>query len=202
MTVLFSDNFSAALSGTNWSDEAGVWSTGSGVLGCSTNNFRVLNTTTTAHPATADVRVSAKRSSATFDGCVLARSNVSGATSSVGNCYFLNWFDSNTLQFFRRIAGVNNQVGTDVTATHANGDTIGLQVTGTGATVTLTAYVNGVQVGTVGDTAGTRIVVAGQTGIVGFNLNSRYDDFSVDDLASSMLPTLNPLVLTRTILRM
>lgn len=185
MTVIFSDDFAAALNTTNWQDEASptVWSTGSGVLACSTNNFRVLETTTTAHAAIADVLVTVKRSSATFDGCVIARSSVSDATSTTGNCYFLNAFDTNTLQFFRRIGSVNTQVGSNVTATFANGDTFGLKVTGTGATVTLTAYVNGIQVGTIGDTSGPRIVVAGQTGVVGFNLNSRYDDFSVDDLA-------------------
>lgn len=185
MTVIFSDDFSAALSGTNWSDEAGVWSTGSGVLACSTSNLRVLKTTTSAHASITDVKVSANRASATFDGCLIVRSTVAGATSNTGSCYFLNWFDTNTIQIFRRVTTTNSQIGTDITATHVNGSKVSLQVTGSGATVTLKAFVDDVEVGSRDDTSGSRITTGGQTGFFVFSNASRFDNFSVDDLAGA-----------------
>lgn len=194
MAVIFSDDFNrASLGTTNWSDETGTWSIESStILACSTGSFRVLNTTTTAHAAIADVMVTAKRASATGDWGIIARSSMSGATSTTGNCYIFNIYETDTVEFIRRIGNTSNTIGTAFTGVpHANGDTYSLKVTGSGATVTLTGYINGVQVATVGDTAGNRITVAGQTGFVGFNSSSRYDDFSVDDLSGGAI--VNPM---------
>lgn len=184
MAILFTDNFASALNATNWLDEAvgPVWSTTGGLLACSTSNLRVLKTTTSAHAALVDVKVSAKRASATFDGCIICRSTVSDATSTTGSCYFLNWFDTNTIQIYRRVTNANSQVGTDITATHINGSRISLEATGSGATVTLNAYVDDVLVGSRSDTSGSRIVTGGQCGFFVFNSSSRFDDFEVDDL--------------------
>lgn len=185
MTVIFSDNFNrASLGTTNWADDTGTYSIESStVLACSSGAFRAINTTVTAHAAIADVMVTAKRASVTFDGCLIARSSMNGATSTAGDCYFMNIFETDSLEFFRRIGSSSNLLGSTFTGvTHSNGDTFSLKVTGTGATVTLTGYINGVQVATLGDSSGARILVPGQTGFVGFNASSRYDDFSVDNL--------------------
>lgn len=185
MSIIFSDDFNrASLGTTNWSDEGGVWSiSGSTILAVSSANFRVLNTTTTAHAAIADCRVKFTRASATFDGAMVVRSNVSGATSASGNCYVLNPFGTQ-FDVIRRIAGVNTTLSGGLTGlTSANGDVWEVLVQGTGATVTFDIYQNTNLRGQITDSGATRILVAGQTGFVTFSASSRFDDFSVDDLA-------------------
>lgn len=185
MTILFTDNFAATLSATNWLDEAAapVWSTTGGLLACSTSSLRVLKTTTSAHAALIDVKASAKRASGTnFDGCLVVRCTITDPTSTTGSGYFMNWFDANTIQIFRRVTNTNSQIGLDITATHVNGSRLSLEATGSGATVTLNAYVDDVLVGTRTDSSGPRIVTGGQCGFFVFNNTSRFDDFEVDDL--------------------
>lgn len=186
MTVIFLDDFAGALNATNWLDEAAppVWSTSGGEVTCSTANFRALKTTTSAHAAIADVQVKVKIAStaATFEGAVLARSNISGAISDTGNAYILHFFTSDDVRLLRRVNGVNNQIATRTQA-FADGDTFALRVTGVGATVTLKIIHNDVQLGAdVSDAAGSRIVAAGQTGLVVFGTGVFMDDFEVDDL--------------------
>lgn len=188
MATLFSDDFALTLSATNYLDEAvgPVWSTTGGLLACSTNNLRVLKTTVLAHAAIADVKASCTRASGTnFDGCLVIRSTVSDATSTTGSCYFINWFDTNKIQVFRRVTNTNTQIGADITATHTNGSKLSFEATGVGATVTLKTYVDDVLVDTRTDTSGPRIVNAGQTGFFVFNNSSRFDNFLVEDVAAA-----------------
>lgn len=186
MTVIFSDDFASSLNTTNWLDNAApaVWSTSSGEVTCSTANFRALQTTTSAHAAIADCKVKAKIAStvATFEGAVIARSNISGAISDSGNAYILHFFTSDDVRLLRRVGGVNSSIATRTQA-FADGDTFALEVTGIGATVTLKIFHNDVQLGAdVSDAAGSRIVAAGQTGLVVFGTGVFMDDFEVDDL--------------------
>jgi hypothetical protein len=186
MTVIFSDDFSAATFGsTNWSDESGTWATVTGEVRCSQAAQRQLKTTTTAHAAIADCRVTARRASgASFDAGLVVRSSITGSNPTTGNGYILNVFGTQDLELIRRVAGVNTTIDTRTQA-HADGDTFGLEVTGTGATVTLKIYINGVQVGAdVSDSNAARITAAGQTALWSFAANSFMDDFSVDDLSA------------------
>lgn len=201
MTVIFSDDFNrASLGTTNWSDEAGVWSIDSSIqLASSSSSFRVLNTTTNAHGALADCKLTFTRRSATFDGAVVARSTISGATSGTGSCYVINPFNNNEVDIIRRVAGVNTSIGSITGITHANGDVIAVEVLGTGATVTFNVYKNGSLLGTVQDSSGLRIVTAGQTGFVVFTSSCRFDDYSVDDTSSGSVVNTNTLESTLVI---
>lgn len=185
MTVIFSDDWSSgSINATNWTDESGTWGVVTGEVRCTQAAQRHLKTTTAAHAAIADVLVTVRRASATnFDGGPVARSNVTGSSPTVGSCYLLDAFDTNTIEVYRRVTNVNTLL-TSITATHADGDLIGLRVTGTGASVLLEVLVNGVVVGSVSDSNAARITAAGQTGHWSFVASSFMDDFSVDDLAS------------------
>jgi hypothetical protein len=188
MTILYENDFSTDLA--DFDDEAGVWSIISGELACSTPNFRHLKTKTSAHAAVADCQVEAVRKSATFEGAVWLRSNISGAISDSGNGYGLNLNPPSTIELIRRVAGVSSVITTR-TATLANGDKWKLRAEGTGATVTLKIFLNDVQQGADHlDTAGSRIVAAGQTGFITFSTSSRFDSFKVEDLASGSAPTI------------
>lgn len=203
MTVLFTDPFTGTLSATNYTDEATQWSTSGGELLCGTSSFRVLNTTTSAHALLADCRLIFTRRSATFDGGVVARSTISGATSSIGNCYVINPFGTQ-VDVIRRIAGVNTTVAGGLTSiTYANGDIFTVDVKTTGATVTFDCFINATPIGTVTDSSGLRLLNTGATGFVVFNSACRFDDFSVDDLASPVA-LLSPLTFQpmRTTLRL
>lgn len=203
MTVLFTDSFTGTLSATNYTDEAAQWSTSGGELLCGTSSFRVLYTTAAAHAALDTVRLTFTRRSATFDGGVVARSTISGATSSTGNCYVINPFGTQ-VDVIRRIAGVNTTVPGGLTSiTYNNGDVFAVDVKTVGATVTFDCYINAVAIGTITDSSGLRLLNTGATGFVVFNSACRFDDYIVDDLASAVA-LLSPLTFQpmRTILRM
>lgn len=183
MAVIFSDTFDTSINATNWTDESGQWAVVGAEVRCGQAAQRHLKTTTTAHAAIADCRVTARRASASgFDAGIVVRSNVTGSTPSTGNCYILNIFGTQDIEVIRRVAGVNTTIATRTQA-HADGDLFALEVTGTGATVTLKVFINGAQVGAnIDDTNAARITAAGQTGFWNFAINSFMDDFSVDNL--------------------
>lgn len=183
MATLFSDAF-ATLSGTNWTQEQGTWSATSNQLRVTAvNAYREIRTTTSAHAAVANCKASITRrtSSASFDAGVIVRQSGSGATTSG---YYLDAYSGNTVELFRRVAGVDTSLGSRTT-TLANGDVYTLEVSGTGATVTLKAYKNGVQLGAdFTDTNAARIVAAGQAGVIAWaNIIHDFDDFLLEDLA-------------------
>lgn len=184
MATLFSDNFNRADStslGTSWSELAGDWQVQTNQLLISSGaGFRVCATTTTAHAAVANCKVTATRAAgASWDAGPCVR--LSG-TSGSETCYYLDVSGTQDLVVYRRIAGTDTSVGALVQA-HSNGDIYALQVSGTGATVTLKVFRNGTQVGSdLSDTSGSRITAAGQTGVVTWS-GAAFDDFLVEDVA-------------------
>jgi hypothetical protein len=188
MSTIFSDSFTRANSGTidatNWIEIAtGNWDLVSNAV--TSASAGQLITTTSAHAAIADCKATAKCVSAPagFDGGLMVRATTDGL-----NCYFLDAIRSaGTLSVFRKVANVDTQLGADITGlTIANGDTYTLEVSGTGATVTLKAYQNGVQRGSnFTDSSGSRITSAGQTGIIEFTGASvTWDDFLAENLVA------------------
>lgn len=183
MTTLFSDNFNRADStslGTSWSEVAGDWQVQTNQLLISSGaGFRVCSTTTTAHAAVADCKVTATRAAgASWDAGPCVRLSGAGGSET---CYYLDVSGTQDLSVIRRVAGADTDIG-DLVQAHSNGDIYALQVSGSGATVTLKVFRNGSQVGAdITDTAGSRITAAGQTGVVTW-AGAAFDDFLVEDL--------------------
>jgi hypothetical protein len=189
MSTLFSDNFnranSATIDATNWVEDAsGNWDLVSNAVTSASGGQLV--TTTSAHAAVADCKatVTVPSAPAGFDGGVMVR-----ATTDGQNGYFLDAIRSaGSISVWRRVASADVQIGADITGlTIANGDTYSLEVSGSGATVTLKVYQNGVQKGSnFSDASGSRITTAGQAGIIDFTgATTTYDDFLLEDLAAA-----------------
>jgi hypothetical protein len=186
MSTLFSDNFNRVDSGTidatNWVEiAAGNWDlVSNAVVSASTGT---LVATTSAHAAVADCKATVTvTSTTTLDGGPAVRATTDGQGG-----YFLDVIKSaSTLSVWRRVANVDTQVGADITGiTIANNDTFTLEASGTGATVTLKVYQNGVQKGSnFSDASGSRITAAGQSAIFDFG-GATYDDFLLEDLAAA-----------------
>jgi hypothetical protein len=196
MAIIFSDDWSSgSINATNWLDASGTWAVVAGEVRCSQAAQRHLKTTTSAHAAIADVLVTVRRASGVnFDAGPVARSSITGSSPTVGSCYLLDAFGTNTIELYRRVTNVNTILGSAITASHADGDLLGLRVTGTGAAVLVEALVNGVVVGSFSDTDAARITAAGQTGHWSFVASSFMDDFSVDDLSGGSVLRKNSLM--------
>lgn len=188
MATLFSDNFTRA--DGNLDDDATWASSGSNSWSIATNRAsnntggvgsRVL-TTTSAHAAVADCKVSVtRRLGASFDGGVTARDD--GAVFGSMTGYFLNVYGTTNVEVYRRTAGSETLVGSR-NSTHAVDDVYALEVSGTGATVTLRVFKNGTQLGAdLTDSTGSRITAAGRCGMISFHSGDLFDDFLVEDLA-------------------
>lgn len=190
MTVIFSDNFNRAdsdtVDATNWTEVTDVDILSNQVRGviASGGAWPIIYTTTSAHAAIADVKVTVTQVESTGDGGPCARVTESDATPTM---YSLDAF-SNTLETLRYNNSATATVLQSSSITSVANGVVALQVTGSGATVTLKAYYQGVQVGAdISDSSASRITAAGQTGIQIFatGADGDYDDFSVDDLVSS-----------------
>jgi len=209
MAVIFSDDFNRAnadLLGANWQAEVTVSGTSGDVdivsnrAQCTTKgtgSFVYVATTTTGHAALADCKVQVTQVQSGSDGAPAARITEADATPTM---YVTDIF-TNTLETLRyNNSGTSTSLQSSGVTSVANG-VAALQVTGSGATVTLKAFYQGVQVGAdISDASGSRITAAGQTGIVYYvaNPNGDYDDFSVDDLAAgsvSRTPTIGAATL-------
>lgn len=182
MAVLYTTNFSSDDLATNWTVVTGTWAVTGGVLRVSAGGTpRIIRTDSTAYAAVADMRVDVKYAAGTsFDGGPTVRHQ-----SAADTCYYVE-ASATGIDVFRRVAGVDSAtLGSRSGA--ALGDTIGLEVTGVGATVTLKVFKNGVQQGAdILDTNAARIVAAGWGGILEWSStgDQDFDDFSVDDLVS------------------
>jgi len=193
MSVLFSDNFnradSATVDATNWTEnESGgdLWSIVSNQLSRSVGGpFLRLIAKTAAHATIANCKSSVKRITGTgFDGGPCVRSDASGA-----NMYYLDIYQDDLCEIYRVNSGSHTLVGA-ATVAHAANDVYRLEVSGTGATVTLKMFKNGVQLGTdASDSDVNRITAAGQMGVVSWTA-SVFDDFLAEDLAGGGL-TIN-----------
>lgn len=148
-----------------------------------------IRTTTSAHAATADVKVSLTHSGSAPDCGVIARctSVLSGSTQNTGYALFA----STSLTLIRVNAnGSEDTIGSGVSITAGAGKVIALEVSGTGATVSLKTYYDGVLKETLSDTANTapnaiRLTSAGRTGMLNWKAlgtNSRMSRFVVEDL--------------------
>jgi len=185
LATLFSDNFnrinSATVDATNWTEfESGgsTWSiSGNQLAAAGGGPFVCVLTTTTAHAAIADCKASIKRiTGAGFDGGPAVRA------ANQNSMYYLDFYSSDTVEVYRVDSGTHNLVGSR-TQTHGANDVFTLQVSGTGATVTLKAIRNGVQLGAdILDANAARITTAGQTGVIAWAAES-FDDFLAEDLA-------------------
>jgi hypothetical protein len=186
LATLFSDNFnranSATVDATNWTEnESGsnLWSISSNELVRVDSGPSVtVITTTSAHAAVADCKASHKRTNGSgFDGGPCVR-----ATSNGQNFYYLDFYLTDTIEIYRRVSNSDTLLATR-TQTHGVNDIYKLEVSGTGATVTLKAYRNGVQLGAdISDSDASRITSAGQTGLISWT-PSNFDDFLAEDLA-------------------
>lgn len=197
MSIIFSDDFGTGTepNTTNWTETAGDIDLVSGkARGISRTNAplgAIIGTTTTAHAAIADVRVNVDQGTTGSDSGPCARiTNLdSTPTMYVGNAFgstfeVLRYNNSNTA----------TSIGS-VGITMVGGAQAGIKVTGTGATVTIECYYNGVLVTTLTDTNAARITAAGQTGVVEYTVGNdsaaEFDDFEVDDLVASETVTLD-----------
>ncbi len=182
MATLFSDDFNTGTepNSTNWTESSADWDLVSSRLRCVSNPgaIRFCQTTTSAHAAQTDVKAGVTRITGSgFDGGVAVRTN--GANTM----YYLNAYGSNNIDVYRRVGGADTLVGSR-NQTHAANDIFALEVSGTGATVTLKVYRNGTQVSTnLSDSSGSRITASGQTGVIAWTEPLDYDDFLVEDLA-------------------
>jgi len=189
MATLYSDNFNRATLSTG-----GFWQAGENITLDTTAtivssiNLRMssgstpsmVRTTTTAHAATADMKVTITRitSGSGFDGGPVGRA------TGTNTYYYLDAYGTNTISLFRRVAGSDSASLGDRTSSHAANDNFSIEVSGTGATVTIRLYKNGVKLGAdISDNNAARITAAGQSGVMSWvNVNQDYDDFLVEDL--------------------
>lgn len=200
MSVLFSDPFTRADStslGANWTEEnsnslTSDWAILSNALRNVNNaNPSFARTTTSAHAAVADVAVSVTQIANTVsDGGPAARCDtgtpISGGATDVQRQYSVDCY-STVIETYRYDAGTGTVLLRTATVTKLANAVVRLEVTGTGATVTLKQFYNGVQQGAdVSDGAATRVTAAGQTGITAWSnqATADWDDFLVEDFAS------------------
>ena len=118
-------------------------------------------------PASADQEASLTIAKGSISGSpeigLFLRSSLGGGTPTG---YMLRFAQGSGFQFYRITAGPTfTQIGSNVAGSLSNGDVIRATISGTGATVTLTLFVNGVQVATADDTAGGRITSNGKVGV-------------------------------------
>jgi len=184
MAVVFSDDFNRAdgSPGANWTGYFSTWAIASNQVTVSTGATPTGNQLeyTGSGSSLADCSVAVKHiSTASNPGGVTAR-----RASGVDTHYIWRVYTDGGWELCRKITGsitvVLNDGGTKLTL--VSGAIIKLTVTGSGATVTLDMNYNGVAVTTYNDTDGSRITVAGVSGIYGHVDGTIFDDFVLDDL--------------------
>ncbi len=148
--------------------------TGAGTIGDTHAEVKIVSTTNIGDPLVC-VRVA----SAAFNDMYVAYAHGSGASSA--------------LDLYRRDAGAWVSLATNTFTQWTIGDTFGLEVTGSGATVVCKLFRNGSQVGsTYNDTAATRKTAAGYVGIRLQNVaTARFDDFLAYSLSTTTMTVTN-----------
>jgi hypothetical protein len=196
VAVIFSDNFNRANSdslGANWTENAAL-GTDVDIVGnvaramSHGGSGAVIETTTNAHAAIADCRVTVRLVSTSCYAGPIVRWN-----QSTFDGYMAVLNVTGTITVYRIIGGTPTSLGTR-SVTRVTGETVGLEVSGTGATVTLKVFHNGAQQGAdISDTDAARITAAGRTGVdIVAIANGEVDDFEVDDLSvsGSVIPVI------------
>lgn len=185
MSVLFADTFTRGDNdalGANWTEINGNWQIATNKLQVETQVSTpptVVLTTSSAHAAVADVKVTVTQASATGDGGPVARWTGGDVTSHgyacdvFSNSCDINRYDTSEIGVLLRTASIT-QVADGV---------IALEVSGTGAAVTLKQYYQGTQRGAdYVDSSANRITTADRTGVHNFGTAPQdYDDFQVED---------------------
>ena len=177
MATLFSDNFNRANSdnlGANWTEVEGPWEILANRLrdGLSNGDDNV-RTTTTAHAAVADVKVSVLLVSANDKNGPCARYSTTADTHYLG----FNG-DPNSVDLYKKVSGTYTLLQAYTPTTSANA-TVRLECQGT----TQRLFYNGVELTPNG--TDTDITAAGQTGLLCQNINVNHDDFLVEDFAAA-----------------
>jgi hypothetical protein len=191
VAVVFSDDFNranAANLGSNWdADSSGDnidWDLDTNTAECQnpTANGQWVRTVVAAHAAIADCKVQATQVGSGGDGGVIAR-----VQDVVNNHGYACYHSSSGISMYRTNSdGSEVQIGSTIDTTQVANGVIAFEVSGTGATVTLKSWYQGAAIHTgESDSAAGRITSTGRTGLTNWSsvgTNSRYDDFSVDDL--------------------
>lgn len=207
-TVL--DNFNRADTGSiasspasgpyNWAS-TGINSSNTTELGISSNQLYKANNANNAyinHVFGPDTEVSVDASSPPGSGLytvLWARIQNPGSSSfdSYALVYINNGSDA-TWSLRRYNSSSMTQLASLNTPLIAPGDSLGFAVTGTGSTVTLTAYQKSAgtwsTIGSVNDTSASRITSAGYIGIeIGDNtFSAKFDNFSGGDIINNVAP--------------
>lgn len=198
MATLFSDSFNradnATVDATNWQENGG-WAIATNRArsdGTSGTPPVTLLTTTSAHAATADCKVSATQVSASAsDGGPVARW-VAGSSGATSQGYAVDSYTSggDKCEIYRHDVAASGTLLRTASITRVANAVLRIEVTGTGATVTVKQFYNGVQQGAdVSDGSASRITAANRTGIFswvnGATTDSDYDDFLAEDFASA-----------------
>lgn len=200
MSTLFSDNFNradnATVDATNWEENlAADWEIFSNKLrnGAAQSSPSACLTTAAAHAATADVKVTVTQANggSLADGGPVARwASTAHGGSSLG--YAADVYTAKCEIYRHDTSGSGTLLRTAAVTQVANG-VIRLEVSGTGATVTLKVFYNGVQQGAdVSDGSASRITAANRTGVYSWSNSTStgqgdYDDFLVEDFASGSI---------------
>lgn len=183
-TTLFTDAFTRA----DDTNPGANWTEGTGGGDISSNRLRMGNggatpalvvTAAAAHADTADVTVKVVMASASGDGGPVARCTETDGTPTM---YAVDC-NAGTVTVHRYN---NSATGTDignVAQTLSANATVELQVSGTGATVTIKVWYNTSLILNFTDTTGSRLTTAGRPGIHnwtnGGTTERDYDDFTV-----------------------
>lgn len=188
MSTLFSDPFSggdAANLGANWDADDGTnnidWNVVSGTAENQrpTNNGQFVRTTTNAHAATADVKVTGTQVSASGDGGVFAR--CTGIPYGANLVAYWVSCAGNNIDLYRSTGGVDTLKIAGGAITQAANGLVAMQCVTNGANCDLQLWYNGVSKGTASDTS--PLTTAGRTGLLNWaspGTASRYDDFLVE----------------------
>lgn len=102
-----------------------------------------------------------------------------------GTGYVGRYAEGSGFQFYRLDTGISFvQIGTNTAGSLADGDTLKFTISGTGATVSLELFKNGVSVASATDTSGSRIVTNGRVGLHIYDPSDGTGNYRVNQLTS------------------
>jgi hypothetical protein len=176
LSLAFLDNFTgSSVLGSHIADTGQGWNdNGLSVLALVGGGFVSVATSAGAAgyyaqftPVSADQEASMTIAKGSISGSpeigLWLRANLGGGTPTG---YMLRFAQGSGFQFYQVTAGPTYiQIGASVAGSINDGDVLRATVAGTGATVTLTLYVNGTSVATANDTTGSRLTANGKIGL-------------------------------------
>lgn len=207
-SVIATDDFEAYSVGSfpssNWTDLDNSFGqirvvTGKGVQNAFSDHSTMRRAGGT-YSADQYAKIKVKAPTVTQNGRIGATCRNSADTGAGQDCYVIYVFEDDGV-FTVAVARINDHTLTTIastTQTIVDGDTVSLEVTGTGETVTLNGYKNDVLIGALTgltDTSGSRITAAGLPGVYGFASGATLygDDWEGGDITvggGSVVPTL------------